>query len=160
MAPLPPVAGRFALRLTDAGGTVRSSSARFEAIGDEAVGALSVYSPVGTTLAQARWSPQAVELSTPGQTRRFDSLETLAQTLFGEPLPLPALVHWLRGQPWPRAPHRRLDAHATLSPTVTRFEQLGWTVDITGLSEGSVIATRVAPPPAVDLRVRLDPPSP
>ncbi len=118
---------------------------------------MSVYTPVGTTLAQARWSPQAVELATPGETRRYGSLEGLAQALFGEPLPLQALVHWLRGQPWPQAAHRPLGLPGA-GPA--GFEQLGWTVDTSRLADGTLTAARATPRPAVDLRVRLDPPTP
>lgn len=150
---LPPVAGRFALRLTDAGGGVRSTSARFEAVGDDTDGRLSLYTPVGTTLAQARWRGSTVELATPLETRRFASPEALAQAMLGEPLPLQALMHWLRGRPWPQAPHRRLVDPAG-------FEQLGWRVVTAGLPEGALTASRTTPAPAVDLRIRLDPPAP
>ncbi len=149
-----PVAGRFALTLAEPGAAPRRSQARFETEGDDRTGRLAVLSPVGTTMAEARWSPAEVTLATADGQRRFDSLEALSQDLLGERLPLQALVHWLRGRPWPGAPHQpRADG-------VAGFDQLGWRIDLTALHTGGLTMARPAPPASVDLRVRIDPATP
>jgi outer membrane lipoprotein LolB len=62
-------------------------------------------------------------------------------------VPLAALPSWLAGQPWPAAPHE---------PREGGFEQLGWQVNTAQRAAGQIDARRAAPP-AVLLRVRLDP---
>ena len=78
--------------------------AEFELRGDARAGELQLTTPLGSTAGQARWRPGSAELITAEGTRHFADLDALAQDLFGETLPLTALIDWLRGRPWPGAP--------------------------------------------------------
>jgi outer membrane lipoprotein LolB len=141
------IAGRLALQV-DAYGQqpARSLGALFELRGDAAQGAFGLYTPLGTTLAQARWRPGDVELVTADGTYRFDTLDAMTQRMLGEPLPLAALFDWLRARPWPGA---------ASAANAVGFEQLGWSVDLSRHVDGAVLLRRPQPP-AVTLRVQLD----
>jgi outer membrane lipoprotein LolB len=144
--------GRLALRV-DASGPrpAQSLNLGFELRGDGVRGELRLAGPLGTRVAEARWDAGAAVLDSGQGPVRYASLDALAQQALGEPLPLQALPSWLAGRPWPGAPHQALPAPAV------GFEQLGWQVDLGRHAEGHVLARRDAPP-AVLLRVRLEPP--
>lgn len=146
------LAGRLAVKV-DAwnGSAARSVSAAFELQGTPQVGRLNLSTPLGSVLAQARWSPDAVVLATPQGERRFANLDELTAEVLGESLPVPALFDWLRGRPWPGAP-----SVATTPPAERGFEQLGWSVNLARFDEAWVVATR-AQPPVVTVRAKLDP---
>jgi len=117
-------------------------------------------------LAQARWSPAEVVLTTPRETRRFASLDELTREALGESVPIEAWFDWLRGRPWPEAPSvlgevapgasAGTASTAPSSPRVPSFRQLGWRVDLSQFDAGTIAATREAPAPAVTVRIRLD----
>lgn len=143
------ISGRLAVQVADAPGRPgepRSFSAQFELRGDAALGELHLSGPLGNTMAQARWHVGEAELLTSGGTQRFESLDAMSQQMLGEPLPLAALIDWLRGKPWPAAPSQANDAG---------FEQLGWQIDLRRYGEGWLQAQR-AQPPETTVRVRLD----
>lgn len=169
-----PLVGRLAMRIGPASGgsgDSRSFSAGFELSGTADRGGLLLVTPIGSSLARADWQPGSVRLATPDQgERRYDTLESLSLDLLGEALPLQALPDWLRGRPWAGAPAQAVpgktaeEPRQTLRPdpapipaTGAWFTQLGWVIDARALAEGRVQARREAPPPAVDLRVRLEP---
>lgn len=129
---------------------VRALSAAFELSGNARDGALALTSPLGSTLAQARWAPGDVVLETPGSRQRYASLDALALQALGAQVPLEALFDWLRGRPWPDAPSE------PLRDGEPGFEQLGWRVGLARFADGWVDARRDAPP-VVSVRVRLDP---
>jgi outer membrane lipoprotein LolB len=146
------LSGRLSVRVES--DPVKALSAAFELSGDAREGALALTSPLGSTLAQARWKPDDVVLETPGSSARYADLDTLAAQALGERVPLAALFDWLRGRPWPGA---RSEALAGNEPG---FTQLGWRVGLARYAEGWVDAKRDAPP-AVTMRARLDaPPAP
>lgn len=141
------IAGRLALQVDGLGQQpARSLGALFELRGDAALGAFALSTPLGTTLAQARWQPGDVELVTADGTYRFATLDAMTQRMLGEPLPLAALFDWLRARPWPGA--------ASVANAVG-FEQMGWAVDLSRHRDGAVLVRR-SQPPAVTLRVQLD----
>lgn len=144
-------AGRLAVRVdaVQFGEPARVSSATFELAGAPERGELRLASPLGTTLAVARWQPGGVWLQAEGQTREYADLDELSRDVIGEVVPLAALFHWLREQPWPGAPAAPLAGAAG-------FEQLGWAVHTDRASEGLIVAERRTPPPAVTVRVKLD----
>ena len=109
-------------------------------------------------LAQARWSPAEVVLTTPRETRRFASLDALTREALGESVPIEAWFDWLRGRPWPGAPSAPLEAapNPPSNPPAPGFRQLGWRVDLSQFDAGTIAATREAPAPVVTVRIRLD----
>jgi len=156
VAPLAPagagesLSGRLALRV-DANGMdpARAFSAAFDLRGSAQTGALALSTPLGSMLAQARWTPGEVVLITPQGTRRFADLDTLTREALGESVPIEAWFDWLRGRPW-------ADAPSLPAANGTGFEQLGWSVDLARFADGAVLATRAAPAPAVTVRIQLD----
>ena len=153
------LSGRLALRVEPvANEAPRSVSAAFDLRGDSKAGTLGLSTPLGSMLAQARWSPAEVVLTTPRETRRFASLDALTREALGESVPIEAWFDWLRGRPWPGAPSTALDAATTApsGPPAPGFRQLGWRVDLAQFGAGTIAATREAPAPVVTVRIRLD----
>jgi outer membrane lipoprotein LolB len=153
-------AGKLAVRC-DASESqpARSVSGQFELSGSPASGQLVLTSPIGTTVARARWShpaglhgePSEIELEADGRTARFDSLDAMMQQALGDSLPLAAMFDWLAGRPWPDAPAAR-------GADGLSFEQLGWRVDLSQFAPSQLItAERPAPPPTLHVRVKLEP---
>ncbi len=156
-------AGRLAVR-TDAAPDLpaRSMSGQFELSGNASSGQLILTSPIGTTVARARWSdpagtqgePSRIELEADGATTRYATLEDMMQRAIGDELPLPAMFDWLSGRPWPAAAAQR-------SADGGAFDQLGWHVDVSQLAGNRLIsAERALPVPALHVRVKLDAPEP
>lgn len=141
--------GRLSLRVeASADKPSQGMTAAFELRGNGDAGELRLLSPLGTHVATASWSAGRATLQTSSGERAFGSLDELAVQALGEHLPLAALPDWLAGRPWPRQPFRAV---------VDGFEQLGWQVSTSERGDGRVAARRESPP-AVQLRVRLDPP--
>jgi outer membrane lipoprotein LolB len=122
--------GRLALNVE--GQASQSFSASFELKGAPQNGELSLFNPLGGTVAVLAWSPGSATMRANGKSRDFPSLEALAQEATGAPLPVASLFDWLAGRATPVA---------------------GWNVDVTGAAEGRLHAQRTEPPPLVDLRV-------
>ena len=143
------VAGRLALRGDAADGKeARSMSAAFELQGRPEAGQLDLSTPLGTRLAQARWTPGRVVLTTPQGETPYPSLDALTSEVLGESLPVAALFDWLRGRPWSGA------AYVAASPG-PGFRQLGWNVDLARFAEDTLVAVRELPP-AVSVRVKIE----
>ena len=120
------------LALTVEGRASQSFSAGFELKGAPHNGELTLYNPIGGTLAVLAWTPGNATLRAGGTARQFTSLEALAQEATGAPLPVAALFDWLAGKPTPIE---------------------GWEADVTQVAEGRLRARRNAPPPVTDLRM-------
>jgi len=154
------LSGRLALRVdpVGVGEAPRSVSAAFDLRGDSRAGTLGLSTPLGSMLAQARWSPAEVVLTTPRETRRFASLDELTREALGESVPIEAWFDWLRGRPWPGAASAPLDAATSppSDPPAPGFRQLGWRVDLSRFDAGTIAATRESPAPVVTVRIRLD----
>jgi outer membrane lipoprotein LolB len=153
-------AGRLAVR-TDAAPNLpaRSMSGQFELSGSASVGQLVLTSPLGTTVARARWSepagargePTVIELEADGGTTRYATLGEMMQRAIGNQLPLAAMFDWLDGHPWPAAAARA-------SADGRSFDQLGWHVDLSQFAAARLIdAQRPLPAPVLHVRVKLDP---
>jgi outer membrane lipoprotein LolB len=151
--------GRLAVR-TDAAPNLaaRSVTGQFELSGNASSGQLILTSPIGTTVARARWSdpvgaqgtPSKIELEADGATTRYATLEEMMQRAIGDQLPLAAMFDWLSGRPWPAAPVQR-------SADGGSFDQLGWHVDLAQLAGNRLIdAQRPLPAPTLHVRVKLD----
>ena len=128
-----PWTGRLALQVEDKPG--QSFSAGFELRGNAQAGELSLFSPLGATLAMLIWKPGAAKLRSGAQEREFPSLDSLVSHVTGEALPIAALFDWLRGIDTPAG---------------------GWRADLTQLSQGRLAARRLEPPPQADLRLALE----
>jgi len=151
--------GRLGVRSDAAPGQpARSMSGQFELSGSASSGQLILTSPIGTTIARARWSdpagpqgaPSRIELEADGASTRYATLEDMMQRAIGDQLPLAAMFDWLDGRPWPAAAAARgADGRS--------FDQLGWHVDLSQLAGNRLIdAQRPLPPPALHVRVKLD----
>jgi outer membrane lipoprotein LolB len=136
----------------------RSMSGTFELSGNASSGQLVLTSPIGTTIARARWSdpvgtqgmPSKIELEADNGVTHYATLEDMMQRAIGDQLPLAAMFDWLDGRPWPAAPVQR-------GADGTSFDQLGWHVDLSQLAGNRLIdAQRPQPAPALHVRVKLD----
>ena len=136
----------------------RSMSGTFELSGTASSGQLVLTSPIGTTIARARWSdpvgaqgtPSKIELEADGGTTHYATLEDMMQHAIGDQLPLAAMFDWLDGRPWPAAPARA-------SADGRAFDQLGWHVDLSQFADSRLIdAQRPLPAPVLHVRVKLD----
>ena len=96
--------GNFRLQLSDHGGS------------------FDLLSPLGQTLAQARWSDARAQVDDGHGVREFASFEAMAQATLGLPLPRVALQDWVRGEPSTALPSTALAGGG--------FEQLGWDVRV------------------------------
>ena len=147
------LSGRMAVRVEAGGGNeARAVSAAFDLRGNADAGTLNLATPLGTVLAQARWSPGNVVLATPQGESRFSDLDALTRQVLGESLPVAALFDWLRGRPWPGAA-----SQATAPPVEPGFEQLGWVVSLARFDEAWVTARRELPS-VVTVRAKVDRP--
>jgi outer membrane lipoprotein LolB len=143
------VSGRLAVRVEARDqAPAKSMSANFDLQGSPSTGQLNLSSPLGSVMAQARWSSDLAVLRTPDTETSFANLDELTQNMLGESLPVAALFDWLRGRPWSQAPSQ-------LATDPAGFEQLGWRVDTSRLDAGWLIATRNQAP-VVTLKARLD----
>jgi outer membrane lipoprotein LolB len=122
--------GRLALSVE--GQANQSFSAGFELKGAPEAGDLTLFNPLGGTLAVLSWTPGTATLRSNGNVRQFPSVEALAQEVTGAALPLTALFDWLAGKATPIQ---------------------GWDADVSQVAEGRLRARRTAPPPPADLRV-------
>lgn len=125
--------GRIALRVDSE--PVQSFFAGFALRGNAHSGELTLYSPLGSTLARLQWAPGLAQLDWNGQQRHFDSIGALTRQATGTALPITSLFAWLSGQ----------DSRAE-----------GWSADLGQLGEGRLVAQRVAPAPSVTMRLILD----
>lgn len=107
-------------------------SAGFELEGHAQRGQLTLVSPLGQAVAQARWAPGVAELRQGHSTRLFASMDDLLLELTGAALPLPALFDWLHGHP---------------------TDTVGWHVNLDQHASGRIHAQRSAPLPGMTLRV-------
>jgi outer membrane lipoprotein LolB len=153
VAPSASLAGRMTVHV-DATPTAeaRNVTATFDLQGSPEQGKLDLSTPLGTVLAQARWSPGRVALVTSQGETRFASLDDLTREVLGESLPVAALFDWLRGRPWSGAP-----SQPSAAPSEPGFRQLGWVVSLARFDEGLIAAQR-AQAPAVTVRAKLDRP--
>jgi outer membrane lipoprotein LolB len=133
--PRPPEHWSGRLSLSVRSEPAQSFSAGFELSGRPEAGELMLSTPLGTTLAQARWSPGQALLVSGAQERRFNSIDELLREITGTTLPLAALFDWLRGIP---------------------TQASGWEADLAHSADGRLVARRSSPAPLVELRLLLD----
>lgn len=145
--------GRMSVQIEAIGDEpARSTSGAFELMGNAQRGRLDLTTPIGNTVARARWEPAGVFLETPQGNSQHPTLMDMTRTMLGEELPVTAMFDWLRGRPWPGA-----DSVAASSGEPSGFHQLGWAVDLSRFDQARIVARRSAPP-VVIVQVRLDQP--
>ena len=125
--------GRLALQVD--GEDTQSFAASFELRGNADAGELRLFTPLGSTVAAVDWNSSGATLRSGEQVRRFASLDALAASASGNPIPVAALFDWLRGVP-------------SAVP--------GWIPDLRLLPQGRLTARRTDPLPAMTLRIVLD----
>lgn len=130
----PIYSGRLSLSVR--GDPPQNLSAGFDLRGQASEGDLLLTSPLGTTVAQAVWRPGRAQLNANGQQQVFASMEELLARLTGAALPLAALFDWMDGRDTPVP---------------------GWESDLSDHAQGRLVARRLSPQPAVELRLLLDP---
>jgi len=129
--------GRLAVRVEP--GPAQSQAlayvAGFELFGNLQEGELMLYTPLGTTLAALSWSARAAVLRDAEGSQSFESLEALIKKALGTEVPVEALFAWLAGD--------------TMSAA-------GWSADLSGYANGSILARRSQPTPAAEIRLLLE----
>jgi outer membrane lipoprotein LolB len=128
-------AGRLVLHIQDT--PPQRHSASFDLIGSATQGELNLFNPLGSTVAQARWTPTLALLQQGERLQTFANMPDLLQAATGAALPLTAVFEWLQGNP-------------TSSP--------GWDVDLSQHAQGRIRAQRSTPLPAVQLFIVLQSP--
>lgn len=131
---LSPWRGRLAIRVESE--PVQVFSAAFELSGSAPAGALTLFTPLGTTAAALSWTPEGSTLRSNAEVRQFPTLEALMRQTLGAELPITALFAWLAGD------------------TAT---SAGWQVDLSQRPNGRITVRRQSPLPMAELRVVLDP---
>ncbi len=125
--------GRLGLQVQ--GDPPQDLHAGFELQGSPEQGELSLLSPLGLVLARLSWRPGQALLEQGEQRWQGASVDALVQGLTHAPVPISALFDWLQGRP-------------------SRSE--GWSVDLSGWSDGRILAQRQHPAPAARLRIVLE----
>jgi outer membrane lipoprotein LolB len=125
--------GRLALQVENQ--PSQSFSAGFELRGRADAGELTLYNPLGGTMAALRWGPGSATLRTGDRVRQFESIDALVAGATGTALPVGSLFDWLAGNNTPVE---------------------GWQADLSQVAEGRLSARRVAPAPVAELRVALE----
>lgn len=111
-------------------------SSTFELQGGPSQGQLHFFTPLGSTAAAIAWTPQQAQLQSGSDTRYFNNIAELIESVLGTPVPVAALFAWLAGD------HLSLD---------------GWEVDQSQFDSGKITARRISPPPSAEIRVVLEP---
>lgn len=93
IAPVPHWEGRLQIRVLLANPEL--FSANFDLQGSPQSGELTIYSPIGTTLAVASWSDHEALLRQGTTEKHFANMEDLTKQMTGTHLPLPPLMSWL-----------------------------------------------------------------
>jgi outer membrane lipoprotein LolB len=113
----------------------QSLTGGFELRGDPQVGELTLYTPLGGTVAALSWSPTNARLRSAGETRDFESLEAMLRHTVGTALPLTALFAWLTGE---------------------NREVAGWQADLSQYAAGRILARRTEAGSETQIRLILE----
>lgn len=127
---LPSWRGRLALRID--GTPQQRWQASFVLRGSAQLGQLQILSPLGTTMAMAKWNPRGAWVQRNSEIQDYADTAAMTEALTGARIPLTALYAWLRGE----------------DPPIE-----GW--QIQRPSPRLLVAQRRTPTPAVELRIIL-----
>lgn len=127
--------GRLQVRVLNANPEL--FSANFELQGSPQSGELTIYSPIGTTLAVANWSEHEAILTQGLSEKHFANMEDLTRQLTGANLPLTPLMSWLEVD----------------GPSIK-----GWDIRSENLPAGRrIYAQRIHPLPSLQLTLLINP---
>lgn len=113
----------------------QSFSAGFELAGNPQTGSLTLTNPLGSVVANLRWSQGTAELQANGARQSFESLDALVKHVTGTVVPVDSLFSWLAG---------RSAAAAE------------WQADLSQISKGRLTARRNLPS-KVELKMVIEP---
>ena len=128
-----PWRGRLAVRVES--DQTQSFAAGFELTGTPLAGELTLYTPLGNTVAALSWSSQTAAMRSNGDVRYFESLDALIKQALGTEIPVAALFAWLAGD---------------------NMTAAGWRADLSQHADGRITARRSDPAPAAELRLVLE----
>lgn len=142
--PVPPDSnywrGRVALKVE--GTPPQALNASFELSGTAEAGELSLFTPLGTTVAVLNWKPGEVLLQSNGRDQHFDSLDQLAREATGTAFPVAQLFMWLK--------------RGKVDPANAISVGGGWEADLSQLEQGRLSARRLAGGPPADLKLVIE----
>ena len=129
--------GRMAVRVESrqAQTGTRSFAAGFELVGSPQAGELTLYTPLGTTVAALSWSGRTAVMRNAEGSRNFESLDALIEQAIGTEIPVAALFAWLAGDNMPAA---------------------GWSADLSRYADGSILARHLQPESETEIRLLLE----
>ncbi len=110
-------------------------SVGFELSGTAQAGELTLYTPLGGSVAALCWGAGGATLRSAGESRDFPSLEALIRHTLGTDLPLTALFSWLAGD---------------------NAEVAGWQADLSQYAAGRILARRTEAGSDTQLRLILE----
>lgn len=134
--PVPPAtstlaawSGRLSMRAqaSETASTPSTFNAQFDLQGSPQGGALQLFGPLGTTLAEVSWEAGFARLRIRGESREYADLDALMTDLLGINLPTQALFAWLKGD--------------ALAPP-------GWQVNLSEHAHGRISALKLSVPRA------------
>ena len=138
--------GRLSLKVE--GEPPQNLSASFELSGTAEAGELSLFTPLGTTVAVLNWKPGEVLLQSNGRDQHFDTLDQLAREATGTAFPVAQLFDWLK--------RGNKAADGKTAGSAASASAGGWQADLSQLAEGRLSAKRVSGGPPADLRLVLE----
>ncbi|MFZ4480125.1 MAG: lipoprotein insertase outer membrane protein LolB [Rhodoferax sp.] len=125
--------GRLAVKV--GADQAQSFSAGFELVGNPQAGELTLFTPLGTTLASLSWSDRTAVMRQAGNSRHFGSLDALIKQALGTEVPVTALFAWLCGD---------------------NMSAAGWSADLSHYAKGSIQARRSQPAPEAQISLLLE----
>lgn len=125
----------------------QNENGTFELGGTSEKGYLLLMSPLGTIMADARWDSDSATLRTRDGERSYRDMDDMTKKALGEPVPLDALLSWLKGRAW---------YQASSTQTAKGFTQLDWDVDTTQLASQGRLTAKHTKAPIVSLAILLD----
>ncbi|MGX5659711.1 outer membrane lipoprotein LolB [Castellaniella ginsengisoli] len=118
--------GRFAVNLQPAGAAPYAAQGGFSWRDDDRVLRLDLVSPLGSVLARIRVEPGLSVLErADGSRESAPTPDDLLALVWGHPMPVSGLRHWMRGEP---APGLVVDARRDGRDRLTSLRQDGWDV--------------------------------
>jgi outer membrane lipoprotein LolB len=110
---------------------------------DGALRQMSLFSPLGTPLAEIAADGQSAALTlSNGQVQRAASLTDLMRTVIDLPVTDAMLSAWLRGLPFDRALLGANGVERDLSGAPSRFVESGWEITVSARMAGNAAAPR------------------